>query len=188
MPTILICLLLGLALNFGVAYACARWSPISPPIILPVGSFSGAVIVPKSVGHGLGVRESKSEADGYETWNARMGMPFSTFGLSVVEDRKGGAVFDFSMTMPWDSPNPAILQQTFYQTGDRTWSLLPLGTIINTLFYAALLFALWITPGALVYWNRARRGRCTRCAYDITGVVICPECGTPAPTPVQPAS
>ncbi|MCA9281548.1 MAG: hypothetical protein H6812_12670 [Phycisphaeraceae bacterium] len=78
---------------------------------------------------------------------------------------------------------PPLLQYTLWFSSDRRWSLLPLGTIINTLFYAAILFVLWIAPGVLIRWNRARRGLCRHCAYNITGVAVCPECGTATTKP-----
>lgn len=185
---ILVCLLLGLAVNFGIAYACARWSPITT--LVPKFSMSdlenGTLPISPS-GRGIGVveyRESKRDGD---EWTARIGLPRATATLNRKEGP--GKVFDFSLDLPWHRPDrtPA-LQHLFDQTGKRTWSLLPLGTTLNTLFYAAILLALWITPGVLIRWNRARRGLCRRCAYDITGVAVCPECGTPTPTPVHPAS
>ena len=60
--------------------------------------------------------------------------------------------------------------------------LLPLwpGFLINTLFYALLLFLAWRTP---IFARRTlprRRGRCVGCGYDREGLgtrAACPECG-----------
>ena len=184
LPKVLVCLLLGLALNFGVAYACAKWSPITT--LVPKFSMSDIEngtppILPS--GRGLGVveyRESKRDGD---EWTARIGLPLPTATLNHKEGP--GKIFDFSLDLPWDRPDTSpALQHFFDLTGRRTSSILPLGTTINTLFYAAIVFVLWIAPGALIRRNRARRGLCRRCAYDITGVAVCPECGTPSSPPV----
>ncbi|MFI4915896.1 MAG: hypothetical protein ACIAS6_05235 [Phycisphaerales bacterium JB060] len=60
--------------------------------------------------------------------------------------------------------------------------LLPLwpGFLINTLFYALLLFSAWRLPGVLRRVVRRRRGRCVGCGYDRGGLdpdAACPECG-----------
>lgn len=60
--------------------------------------------------------------------------------------------------------------------------LLPLwpGFLINTLFYALLLFGAWRVPGVVRRTLRRRRGRCIACGYDRDGLdpdAACPECG-----------
>lgn len=61
-----------------------------------------------------------------------------------------------------------------------------LGVVVNTLFYAVLLAVPFASLVALRAWRRGRRkarGRCTRCAYDLTGLgagAPCPECGVEA--------
>jgi hypothetical protein len=60
------------------------------------------------------------------------------------------------------------------------------GFAINTAFYASVLWMLLALPGAVRRFVRRRRGRCTRCGYDLRGqtvvelpeVLRCPECGT----------
>ena len=53
------------------------------------------------------------------------------------------------------------------------------GFLINTLFYALVLWLLWSTPFAARRLIRKRRGRCVKCGYDLTGTEheVCPECG-----------
>lgn len=53
------------------------------------------------------------------------------------------------------------------------------GFAINTLFYAGILSVLWSTPFAARRIIRRRRGRCTRCGYDLRHAEhdACPECG-----------
>ncbi|MFO0836233.1 MAG: hypothetical protein U0638_14775 [Phycisphaerales bacterium] len=67
--------------------------------------------------------------------------------------------------------------------------ILPLGFTLNTLFYAAAwfvpLFGIRIARRTL----RARRGLCTRCAYDLRGLApgaSCPECGQVSDVVAQP--
>ncbi len=59
---------------------------------------------------------------------------------------------------------------------------IPLGFTLNTLFYAALLYVPVLGFGALKCRQRARRGLCPACAYDLAGMTTCPECGS-APSP-----
>ena len=63
-------------------------------------------------------------------------------------------------------------------------SILPLrplwlGFTVNTLFYAAILWTLFVAPFATRRLIRKRRGKCVRCGYDLTGMEheVCPECG-----------
>lgn len=54
------------------------------------------------------------------------------------------------------------------------------GLIINTLFYAALSWSLWLIPLPLRRARRRRRNLCLRCGYPRAGIaaeVACPECG-----------
>ncbi|MFO0836384.1 MAG: hypothetical protein U0638_15565 [Phycisphaerales bacterium] len=58
--------------------------------------------------------------------------------------------------------------------------ILPLGFTLNTLFYAAAWFICLFGIRSIRHALRARRGLCTRCAYDLKGLPPgspCPECG-----------
>lgn len=55
-----------------------------------------------------------------------------------------------------------------------------LGVILNTIFYAAILWLLFAAPGTARRWWRTKHGLCARCGYDLHGsnAFACPECGT----------
>ncbi len=68
-----------------------------------------------------------------------------------------------------------------HYTGVRVLPLAPVlpGFLMNTLFYAVILWLLWSTPFATRRLIRKRRGRCVRCGYDLRHAEheACPECG-----------
>src|SRR5688572_23271212 len=55
------------------------------------------------------------------------------------------------------------------------------GFAINTIFYAAMLYALFAVPGAGRRRLRNKRGQCASCGYSLRGRGAvsdrCPECG-----------
>ncbi len=69
----------------------------------------------------------------------------------------------------------------------RDLRLLPLrplwpGFAFNTVFYAVLLWILWLSPFVVRRAIRRKRGRCVNCGYDLRGTSggggeVCPECG-----------
>lgn len=70
----------------------------------------------------------------------------------------------------------------------------PLNFVLNTLFYALVIVLPGFTFRRTRTHLRRRRGLCTRCAYTLKDLPICPECGTPrdrhmpaAPEPVHSA-
>jgi hypothetical protein len=59
------------------------------------------------------------------------------------------------------------------------------GFAINTIFYAAMLWLLWIAPGRIKRVIRIRGHRCPACGYQIApggGIgPVCSECGAALP-------
>jgi len=55
----------------------------------------------------------------------------------------------------------------------------PTGFAINTVFYGALLWMLWLSPFVVRRVIRRKRGHCIKCGYDLRGDFStgCPECG-----------
>jgi hypothetical protein len=51
------------------------------------------------------------------------------------------------------------------------------GFAINTLFYAAILWALFAVPAVLRRKRRIKRGLCAKCAYPLGESPVCTECG-----------
>ncbi len=82
----------------------------------------------------------------------------------VVPGSRGGRLIGHSRT-PMGGPIPTL----------PIWP----GLILNTLFYAAIWFALFTAVGALRTARRLRRGLCPLCRYDLRGLPqrACPECG-----------
>jgi hypothetical protein len=62
--------------------------------------------------------------------------------------------------------------------------VIPIGFVINSVFYAALLLLLFAIPGALRRRFRIKRGQCAACGYDLRSNALqsekCPECGAVA--------
>ncbi len=97
---------------------------------------------------------------------------FSIDGFGPIE---GGLELGLE---PWSAPSPG---------GGGLWpKALPLrpiwpGFVINTIFYAAILWLLIPGPFVLRRFVRVRRGLCPRCAYPIGESSVCTECATPLP-------
>jgi hypothetical protein len=70
----------------------------------------------------------------------------------------------------------------YLRAGKYSFAYRPLwpGFAINTIFYAAILWALFTVPGMIKRRRRIKRGVCVRCAYPVgTSSAVCSECGTP---------
>jgi hypothetical protein len=97
----------------------------------------------------------------------------------------------------WPTPS---LQRTALITNNLTWKSpykdairigrlhypirpLAVGTSVNTIFYAAILWGMFAVPLALRRRRRLKRGLCPACAYPIGASPVCTECGAKLPLP-----
>ena len=55
------------------------------------------------------------------------------------------------------------------------------GFLLNTVFYATILWLLSSMPLVLRRWRRVKRGLCPKCAYPVSTSDTCTECGRPVP-------
>jgi len=62
---------------------------------------------------------------------------------------------------------------------ERFLPFLPIwpGFAINTIFYAAIVWIIFVAPFALRRFRRIKRGLCPACAYPIGSSAVCTECG-----------
>jgi len=79
--------------------------------------------------------------------------------------------------------NPLIPDDQHYLRRFPVVAIWP-GFAINTIFYAAILYALFAVPGAVRRRVRIKRGQCASCGYSLRESVSdkCPECGAATAT------
>lgn len=53
------------------------------------------------------------------------------------------------------------------------------GLAVNSAFYGFMVWLALFGTLALVRRRRRKRGQCDACGYDLAGLTLCPECGTP---------
>ncbi len=61
------------------------------------------------------------------------------------------------------------------------WRPLWPGSIVNTIFYATILWLLIPGPFAFRRFLRVKRGLCPKCAYPMGESAVCTECGCGLP-------
>ncbi len=93
----------------------------------------------------------------------------NTFPIGTLKTRYG-------LQTPWTRRTPAI-------NGVPLKLTLPMqpiwrGFAINTVFYAATVWVVFVAAIALRGWDRSRGGLCPKCAYPVGTSDKCTECGT----------
>jgi hypothetical protein len=102
------------------------------------------------------------------------GLPlFSMTGEKLSRELRSGTYERNTMWQP---------KQLHKIRGEPIYVVLPLvpiwpGFAINTIFYAAILWLMFITPGKIRHFIRIRRGLCPSCAYPVGTSPVCTECG-----------
>ena len=106
------------------------------------------------------------------TWSWERDSTGSESSLKWLEHCSGGVPTTARDALPASAP-------TVLRKQPRVLPLHPLwpGFVINTLFYAAILWLLFAAPFALRRWRRIKRGLCPKCAYPVGTSDVCTECG-----------
>ena len=200
-------LLLGAIVNVAVAWAIVLWTPQEPTVpgmaVLPKpipwprpvptdwpapqrqtsGETWGlSQLLTQALVQPLDAPRSPGAVSGWGMSLFQAGWPCRCVEAQVAEVKRMGVPVrtDF---------RPAVkLPETlhFLRVREARYRVLPLrpiwlGFAINTLFYAAILWMLWLSPFVVRRVVRRKRGRCINCGYDLRGTSEggggCPECG-----------
>ena len=194
---IAICLLLGAVVNVAVAWGCAAWAP-SPARQEAEGNWPARVPVEWGntcslyIGSNLGVMEvhalGRSLVGGGlpRQYVFQSGFPVRCLyrelrgikdlgeSLAAAEGfwspRSWRGGIEISKFFQW-----LHVRQTRYLPAQPMWW----GFLLNTFFYASVVWLLIPGPFALRRFLRVRRGLCQKCAYPMGESAICSECGKP---------
>jgi hypothetical protein len=202
-------LLLGAVVNVAVAWGLALWSIRFATVWIDVSEFDSS-LGPRSIPRFVQrLHDAQNAKHSWSGWDARSGC--KSFGLDVYTIRTLGSIDHHLQTrtlvVGW--PLPSVRASYIYYvdretssdnpvfeeldsgillsgTGNEWWIPgIPLwpGFAINTIFYAAMLWLLWIAPGKIRRFIRVYRGRCPACGFIIApGTAAasggpCSECG-----------
>lgn len=116
----------------------------------------------------------------------QFGLPFRSLQYSVRDEDEDILSYP---TGPWRVEGlrggwPLDRTPTWPAARIYPLTILPFGFIANALLYAGMVYLLTLVPNHLRRAVRRRRGLCTTCNYDRSGLASdahCPECNTPAP-------
>jgi hypothetical protein len=167
-------LLLGAIINVAVAWGCAAFGRTAR---WPTPKQESTPFLVEWRGLGLQRKSSTTYNDDSGRWETvclhKAGWPMLSLMRTNVITNVGA------------QPSLAAV---FPQHEQRLYAPIFPGFAINTVFYAAVLWVVFASPGKLRRRIRRRRGLCVRCGYDLRGSAssastICPECGTAFPSP-----
>jgi hypothetical protein len=202
-------LLLGVVVNVAVAWGCAASFPTGPPLIAVSRSTIDSNIV-QHVTHHLGllngfqpqgnVSAGRCAARTYHAGRVEFRVPGSRRTTVFYEIWDDGWPLRALRGEHWfgsDISNQNGLFGVWKPTGisptlfarcgsiGLAYQPIALGFAINTIFYAAMLWLLWVAPGKIRRFIRIRGHRCPACGYIIApgtaaaspGGGPCSECG-----------
>lgn len=135
-------------------------------------------------------REPTPDAVGMQRMYAA-GLPFHAASYKWSSDRAGSWSSGFYLSDDWSS---VTLQADapLWSSLLRERAVIPLrpiwlGMIADLCVWAVVWLGI-LTAGHTFLRRRVRIGHCLTCRYEIGGLAVCPECGTPvppSPTPTQ---
>ncbi len=120
---------------------------------------------------------------GFDTWNRvrvekilQISAQPRGHGVYVPDEDRTPIDLD-SYAVGW--PTDALGRTFTWDAPQLRWVLRPIwpGLIVNTLFYATVLWLLICGPFVLRRFIRVRRGLCPACAYPRGESDVCSECG-----------
>ncbi len=190
-------LLLGAVVNVAVAWGCAIRSPnfiqqnvvpLSRSLLareLRVNNPSDIALASEFESRRLGCLRLLSETDWPHHDSAGTGWRLYA-GVCIIEAGWPFRVFD-GEAQYIDGGQTYLHAVRWPPRGEITYigrDFLPVrplwtGFLANVIFYAAMLWLLSFTHLAVHRSIRRKRGRCTKCGYDLRGAEheVCPECG-----------
>ncbi len=163
-------LLLGAILNVAVAWGCATWS---------LSAGVRRVDVPWHLLNG----DRRDFSAAMEKVGISCGWPRLCLFRRLTEIESKGHGWDPGSNTEYGL---VVAPRIWEVLGGQTWpqGRLPIrpiwpGFAINTVFYAAILWLLWLSPFVVRRVIRRKRGHCINCGYDLRGAEheVCPECG-----------
>jgi hypothetical protein len=104
-----------------------------------------------------------------DRYQAGWGLPFRSAFLEYRTAANGGKFVEGGWMVGGSV-------KSYFPRAIPYWMFWP-GFAINTIFYAAIVWALFAIPGYIKRRRRIKRGVCVRCAYPVGTNEKCTECG-----------
>lgn len=108
------------------------------------------------------------------------GWPYRSMARYEAASRRPQQISDVDVGLWKSGVGLSNWMSNAYRHNEKRLPILPLwpGFLANTLFYASVPWLLMFGVATLIRRRRIRRGLCIQCAYPISGLSVCPECGT----------
>lgn len=205
LPMVPACLIAGLAINILVAWGVAAWAPLPAAatfqklkegpldrVWMRPPDWPAPNVIARRTAIGrenwqfnyfADVSGSAQVTGDYATHLFRVGWPFLTLENSTGYRDGAGPLADYwgqrTLVFP-DRVRPAWT----FRMGREYATYIPtrpmwMGIVFNTIIYATLVGSSILLLGHLRRVRRRRRVLCVRCGYPVSGIAMCPECGTP---------
>ena len=195
--TTTICVLLGVVLTVGVAWAATVWlqpptqrQAIAPPEHWPIAvpadwpaPTTAVVFDPGFASRWLSVRFTRGQTPGSGGWKLAhcydAGWPMLALRHYILVD------YPARQSTVFESSHYALQIPARISVAPSFWGLprrLPtkplwIGFVVDTAFFAGFTWLLLFAPSTLRRTIRTRRNRCPSCGYDTRRLDTCPECG-----------